>query len=147
MNAPKLCPAEPVKRSRTDPAGNPVSPVRATIAPFVLNRLNCAAASQLMLSGERFDVKQGLQAGLVNMSATAEDLEALLSRQLAALLEGGPLALRETKALLRDLQPKVASLELQQQTAALIARLRGSPEGQEGLSAFLEKRPPVFKGR
>jgi methylglutaconyl-CoA hydratase len=57
------------------------------------------------------------------------------------LLHGGPIAHSEAKKLIRDVGV-LSNAELPEHTARLLARLRGSPEGKEGLTAFLEKRKP-----
>jgi methylglutaconyl-CoA hydratase len=115
----------------------------ATIAPYVALRCGYPAAAQLMLSGERFDADTGQHFGLVDHVTPAEELEAAASALAGRLLVAGPEAARATKRLLRQLRGAVTP-EQRLETAALIARLRGSAEGQEGLAAFLEKRRPAW---
>jgi len=108
--------------------------VPAMIAPFVVARLGPARARRLFLTAETFTAADALAWGLVDRVAPAADLDAAVAAVVADLVKGGPGALAEVKRLIRDL----ASTD----TAELIARLRAGEEGQEGMVAFLEKRPP-----
>ena len=106
--------------------------VPAVISPFVLRRIGGGAARRYFLTGERFDADAALRIGLVH--EVAEDLDAAAARVLEDLLAGGPEAVRAAKRLVRE-RPDGP------EAARLAAGLRASPEGQEGLRAFLEKRP------
>jgi enoyl-CoA hydratase/carnithine racemase len=107
--------------------------IPAVISPFVFARIGAGAARPLFVTGERFDADTALRIGLVD--EVAEDLDAAVDRQLAAILRSGPRATRAAKRLTRErpVEP--------QELAQLAARLRAGDEGQEGLRAFLEKRP------
>jgi methylglutaconyl-CoA hydratase len=107
--------------------------VPAVVSPFVFARIGTAAARRLFLTGERFDAKTALRIGLVH--AVAEDLDGALERIISELLSSGPAATRAAKQLIRDRPGGEAA-------AHLAAKLRTSPEGQEGLRGFLEKRSP-----
>jgi methylglutaconyl-CoA hydratase len=117
--------------------------VPATIAPYVVRRIGEAQARALFLTAERFDAGRAHAIGLVHQVVLADGLDAAVARTVEHLLRGGPLALAEIKALIRDLRDRPAA-DVARFTAELIARLRVSPEGQEGLRAFLEKRPPAW---
>jgi enoyl-CoA hydratase/carnithine racemase len=106
--------------------------VPAVISPFVLARIGPGAARRYFLTGERFGVDVALRIGLAD--EVADDLDAALERAVGHLLAGGPEAVRAAKRLVRE-RP------LGRDTAILAAGLRASAEGQEGLRAFLEKRP------
>lgn len=106
--------------------------VPAVISPFVLDRIGPGAARRYFLTGERFGVDVGLRIGLVD--EVADDLDAAVERAVGQLLAGGPEAVRAAKRLVRE-RPRGRD------TATLAAGLRTSPEGQEGLRAFLDKRP------
>jgi methylglutaconyl-CoA hydratase len=117
--------------------------VPATISPYVVRRIGESHARALFLTAERFETPRALAIGLVHESAAADMLDAAVQRTVDNLLRGGPHALTENKRLIagiRDAEPS----ELARYTADMIARLRVSPEGQEGLRAFLEKRPPAW---
>lgn len=111
----------------------------ATIAPYVLAKIGETHARDLFLSGERWDARRALAAGLVHLVAPAEELDAAVDAKLAELVQAGPQAARATKRLIREVGGEVTP-EQRESTARLIADLRGSDEGREGLSAFLEKR-------
>ncbi|MDQ2983231.1 MAG: enoyl-CoA hydratase-related protein [Actinomycetota bacterium] len=105
--------------------------IPAVISPVVFERIGTAAARRLFLTGERFDAETALRIGLVH--EVSPDPEASLETVVGELLTSGPEATREAKRLIRA---RPGRDELVQ----IAARLRTSPEGQEGLRAFLEKR-------
>jgi enoyl-CoA hydratase/carnithine racemase len=110
--------------------------IPAVISPFVLPRIGAGAARRYFVSGERFDADTALRIGLV--SEVAADLDAAVGRALGELLSAGPHAARWAKRLVRE-RPDGP------ETARWIAERRTSEEGQEGLKAFLEKRPPGWQ--
>jgi methylglutaconyl-CoA hydratase len=117
--------------------------VPATISPYVVRRIGESQARALFLTAERFPAQRALAIGLVHQVVPPDQLDAAVARTVENLLRGGPLALSETKALIEGLRTVPAD-DLARLTAELIARLRVSREGQEGLRAFLEKRPPAW---
>jgi methylglutaconyl-CoA hydratase len=108
--------------------------IPAVISPFVFARIGAGAARPLFVTGERFDAETALRIGLVD--EVAEELDAAVERQVAAILRSGPEATRAAKRLTRE-RPSEP-----QELARLAAGLRAGAEGQEGLRAFLEKRRP-----
>jgi methylglutaconyl-CoA hydratase len=115
--------------------------VPAVISRFVFPKLGESWARALFLTGERFDSQMAHGIGLVHWTAPDGELDNVVRRKVDELLAAGPAATREAKALAAAL----ASLDrsaVREFTADLIARLRTGEEGQEGLRAFLEKRPP-----
>jgi methylglutaconyl-CoA hydratase len=110
----------------------------AVISPFVLARIGPGAARRYFLTGERFDAATALRIGLVH--EVASKLDAAVERVVSELLAGGPEAVREAKRLVREAPgaPEVAHRA---------AALRTSPEGQEGLRAFLEKRDAAWRSK
>ncbi|MDQ6909113.1 MAG: enoyl-CoA hydratase-related protein [Chloroflexota bacterium] len=115
----------------------------ATISPFVLRKIGASQARALFLSAERFDAARAKEIGLVHAVVHAEELDAAVARQTEMLLQGGPHALAAAKELVQEL-PGMTDGEQRAYTATLIASLRTSPEGQEGLHAFLDRRPPAW---
>lgn len=115
----------------------------ATISPYVIAKIGAAGARDLFLSGEQFDAERALRIGLVHQLVEPDVLDAAVEHKASELLKAGPHAAIETKALIKSLT-KLTNDELRCQTAELIARLRVSAEGQEGLGAFLEKRFPSW---
>ena len=85
--------------------------------------------------------------GLVNMVSMKVQLEATLAGAVDNLLACGPNAQKEAKALIRLVAHRPIDETVMEETAALIARVRASEEGKEGVTAFLEKRKPGWVGR
>jgi methylglutaconyl-CoA hydratase len=112
--------------------------VPAVISPFALAKIGPGAARRFFVTGERFTADVALRIGLVH--EVAGDLDAAVERLVAELLTAGPDAARAAKQLARA--PLAAD-----ETAERIAARRTSAEGQEGLRAFLEKRPPRWTGK
>ena len=117
--------------------------IPATISPYVVRRIGESHARALFLTAERFETPRALAIGLVHEGVPAERLDAAVERTVQNLLRGGPVALAENKALIAGIRGRSGD-DLARYTAELIARLRVSEEGQEGLRAFLEKRPPAW---
>ena len=107
--------------------------IPAVISPFVVPRIGVGAARRYFLTGERFDAGDALRIGLVH-EVTAGLADAV-DRVVGELLTSGPQAAREAKRLVQE-RPTG------EDTAHIAARLRTSPEGQDGLRAFLERRKP-----
>jgi methylglutaconyl-CoA hydratase len=115
----------------------------AVISPYVYRRIGEAQARRYFLTGERFDAEHALRIDLVHEVTPPEHLDATVARITSQLLKGGPQALIKCKKLVFHAagHNPDRQLELDQATARLIAQLRVSGEGQEGMHAFLEKRP------
>jgi methylglutaconyl-CoA hydratase len=109
--------------------------VPAVISPFALRKIGSSAARRYFVTGERFSADTALALGLVH--EVTDDVPVALERIVGELLTAGPHAARAAKELARS--PRTA-----QETAQEIAAHRASPEGQEGLHAFLEKRRPTW---
>ena len=114
----------------------------ATISRIVVPRIGAAAARRWFLTGELFDAEVGAELGLVHEVVAREELDDAVAAVVAALLEGAPGAQRATKRLVPQVAADPAGTAAL--TVDLIARLRVSPEGQEGMAAFLEKREPKW---
>ena len=124
------------------------SEVRVGVAPAVisvvtLRRLNPAHAAELLLTGERVSATRAQEAGLLNAVVPDDALDATVARWAGQLLLGGPEAVSRTKELLRRV-PEMARDEAFAYTAELSAALFSSAEAAEGMTAFLEKRPPSW---
>jgi methylglutaconyl-CoA hydratase len=117
--------------------------VPAVISTFVLPRIGPSAARELFLTGELFDAEHARAIRLVHRVVPAADLDAAVAERVDALLSGGPLAQAEVKSLLARLSALPDSAE--ELTTESIAVRRASPEGQEGIAAFLERRPPSWR--
>jgi len=117
--------------------------IPAVISPFVLAKIGISHARALFLTGERFGAERAQAVGLVHDVVRESMLDAAISRILTELTSAGPHAIAAAKALI----PRVASAtydDTREMTAVAIAKQRTGPEGQEGLHAFLERRPASF---
>jgi methylglutaconyl-CoA hydratase len=121
--------------------------VPAVISPFVIAAIGVRAARRYMLTAEMIDARQARALGLVHDVADShEELDRLVEQQIERLLQGGPAALRACKELISEVRHGNAlSDALNLHTAETIAALRVSPEGQEGIVAFLERRPAAWR--
>lgn len=117
--------------------------IPAVIAPHVLAKLGYGRTLELFLTGAPFNAPEALNYGLVTRVVEAEQLDGAVAEQLKQLRGSAPRACAEIKSLLRRL-PWTSYQRVDDLTASLIARLRSEAEGQEGLTAFLEKRPPAW---
>jgi methylglutaconyl-CoA hydratase len=115
--------------------------VPAVISPYVIAAIGAREARRFFLTAEPIDAKQAHHIGLVHEVVTTDILEETMEMMVASLLKGGPKALLAAKALIAE-QSAGDRQALKKKTAKLIAELRVSDEGQEGLTAFLEKRNP-----
>lgn len=115
----------------------------AVVSSFVLPKIGEARARRYFLTAETFGAREALSMGLVHETAPEAGLDEVTDRILSWILKAGPTAVREAKALLRRL-PALRREARFGHTAATLARVRSGPEAREGLSAFLEKRPPSW---
>jgi len=115
----------------------------AMISPFVLPKIGVSAARELFLTGMRFTAEHARSIGLVHAVVPDAELDATVARYVTELLSAAPSAIAAAKRLIPQVwgqRPEdVADI-----TAEAIATQRVSPEGQEGLRAFLEKRSPAW---
>lgn len=118
--------------------------VPAVISPYVMAAIGLRQARRLFMTGEVFDADTATRMGLLHESVAAENLDETVHAVLKQLLKAGPIAQREAKRLALGMHGFDESMaeRIDSDNAALIARLRVSDEGQEGLSAFLDKRAP-----
>ncbi len=114
----------------------------AVISPYVIEAIGPRQARRWFATAELFDAATALQIGLLHAVVPADGLDAAVDRQVGLLLKAGPLASAQAKSLVRRVASETGRDRLDADNAALIARLRVSPEGQEGLGAFLDKRTP-----
>ena len=117
--------------------------VPACISPYVIRRMGDKNCREYFLTGERLTAQKALAAGLANQVVPQEKLNNAVNSRIEQLLSSGPEALRWCKELL-DKAPNIPEPEVGKYTAEVIARLRMSEEGQEGMKAFFEKRKPKW---
>jgi len=114
--------------------------IPATIAPYVVGAVGARAARRYFLSGERFTAAEAFRLGLLHDLAPLPELDARINEILGALVTAGPAAQAECKALIRAVGGRPGDAAMMSDTARRIARVRASPEGKEGVAAFLGKR-------
>lgn len=120
--------------------------VPAVISPYVINAIGPRKARRYFLTAERFDGREAKRIGLVHQAVPADELDATVDGIVDNLLAGGPQALNAAKELVFNVshQNRDQRQSGMQMTSRLIAHVRVSEEGQEGLGAFLEKRKPKW---
>lgn len=117
----------------------------AVISPYVINAIGSRQARRYFATAEIFDASEAQRIGLLHQVVPADALDDAVNRQIGFLLKAGPIASASAKQLVRDVCAHHDGAAHDRDNAALIARLRVSPEGQEGLSAFLDKRKPHWQ--
>lgn len=113
----------------------------AVISPYVLRKIGVSAARELFLTGSRFTAARARDVGLVHEVVPAGDLDAAVERRLNDMRTSAPRAMAAAKTLIREVTGK-SPKDVIGLTTSTIAAHRVSPEGQEGMRAFLEKRKP-----
>lgn len=113
------------------------------ISPFVLAKIGQSAARELFLTGARFPASRAKEIGLVHAVVQAHELDMKIAEYVRELLTSAPGAVGAAKALIRAVRWRPPA-DAAAATAGVIAKLRVSAEGQEGLKAFLEKRTPSW---
>ena len=118
--------------------------VPACISPYLIKRVGEGVLKELFLTGERFTPEKALSINLINYIVKQEDLMMFTDNIASKLKQNGPSA----QNICKDLFDKVPNMDLKtayDYTADVIAKLRISPEAQEGMRAFLEKREPSWR--
>lgn len=118
----------------------------AVISPYVVEAIGPRQARRLFLTAEVFDAPAALALGLLHRVVDADALDAALAREIKLLRRAGPAAMHACKQLVARVSGRDEARQriLDEDNARLIARLRVSVEGQEGLGAFLDKREPSW---
>jgi methylglutaconyl-CoA hydratase len=114
----------------------------ATISPYVMRAMGERQARRYFLTAEVFDAEEAFRVGMLSLLVPKETLDATVASLVEHLLAGGPEAHAKIKALIRAVAGRRPDDTLVAETAKQIAEIRGSPEGKEGIAAFLEKRKP-----
>lgn len=116
--------------------------VPACISPYVIKRVGEFPARELMMTGRRINGLEAEKYRLVNTSLPAAEMEPYLDSMLNLLKSSGPKAIAHCKKLIDEVVNNITLDEALSYTAHMIAEIRASEEGQEGMAAFLEKRKP-----
>ena len=121
--------------------------IPACISPYLIKRVGEYGARELMLTGQRIKGDEAERFRLVNRSVKAKNLEDHVGKVLDMLKTSGPQAVAQCKKLIYDVSNEWDLDEALSKTADMIAKIRASEEGQEGMKAFLEKRKPKWYPR
>jgi methylglutaconyl-CoA hydratase len=112
----------------------------ATISPYVMRAMGERLARRYFLTAEVFDAHEAYRIGMLSALVPANALDPAIDELIKHLLAGGPEAHASIKTLIRSVAGRRPDDALVAETAQRIAEIRGSPEGREGIAAFLEKR-------
>jgi methylglutaconyl-CoA hydratase len=118
--------------------------IPSVISPYVIRAIGEHRARRYFLTAEVFDAAEAYRIGLVHDIAQDPELDGTVNVVLGQLALGGPKALAEAKRLIRDVAGRPIDDALVDDTAARIARIRASDEGQEGIASFFERRRPSW---
>ncbi|MEM0910004.1 MAG: enoyl-CoA hydratase/isomerase family protein [Pseudomonadota bacterium] len=119
--------------------------IPATISPYVIQAIGVKEAKRLFLTAESISSKQAKRLGLLSEQVKSSELDNVIEDLLSKILKNGPSALSKAKQLALDVSGREIDPTLISSTSQCIADIRVSEEGQEGLTAFLEKRRPHWQ--
>lgn len=119
--------------------------IPAVISPYVVRAMGARQANRYFMTAEVIPAQRALNMGVVHEVVPEAELDQAVDALVEALLSGGPLAQIEARDLIERVSHGPIDQAMLADTAERIARLRTSNEGQEGLSAFLEKRTPNWR--
>jgi len=118
--------------------------IPAVIGPYVVRAIGERQSYRYFQTGERISAARAHEIGLVHEVVPSEELDTKIDAIVAALLAGGPCAQSAATDLIRAVANRPIDDAVIEDTARRIATLRARPEAREGLSAFLDKRRPVW---
>lgn len=119
--------------------------IPAVISPYVIRAMGARQARRYFLSAEPLSSKQALYLNLIHERCKEQDLSSTVETLCEQIIQNAPAAMVEAKRLINDINYQSIDENLINQTCDRIASIRISPEGQEGLGAFLEKRTPGWR--
>ncbi|MGQ9619051.1 MAG: enoyl-CoA hydratase-related protein [Candidatus Aminicenantia bacterium] len=120
--------------------------VPSVISPYLVKRCGERVCREIFLTGERISAKKALEHGLVNYVVHPSEMDKKVEEIVEMLLTSGPNALRICKELIKKVS-ETPLREVKYYTADIIAKIRISEEGQEGIASFLEKRKPKWANK
>ena len=118
--------------------------IPATISPYVIAAIGSRASRRYFQTAEQFNAAKALHLGLLSSVVDEDELDEQVESFIDSLLKNSPQAVRQAKKLIADVAGKSVTTKLVDYTSETIASIRISNEGQEGLTAFLEKRDPKW---
>lgn len=121
----------------------------AVIGPYVHRRLGSAGFRRLAMLASRIDAEEALRVGFVDeVAESADAMEEAISKVISEAMSSGPLAVTSAKRMVAELDMWQGDDDsLRSWTLDVTSKMRGSREGQEGLSSFLEGRDPDWLDR
>jgi methylglutaconyl-CoA hydratase len=117
----------------------------AVISPYVVRAIGERASRRYFLTAERFFAAEALQLGLLHQVVSDDELQKTGEAMVQTLLANSPAAVKAAKSLIFTVANQPTTQALIDETSRRIAAIRVSEEGQEGLSAFLQKRTPAWQ--
>jgi len=118
--------------------------IPAVISPYVIAAIGSRNARRYFLSAERFGASEALRIGLIHSAVEDSELDGALEVIVDELRKGGPRAIAAAKDLIAHVVRRPIDQSLAEETASRIAQIRVSAEAQEGVAAFLDKRPAAW---
>lgn len=119
--------------------------IPATISPYVIAAMGARICRRYFQTAEVFSAHRARRLGLLSETVTEAELDEVIERLISSLLNNAPRAMAHAKKLIADVSLQPVNHALMEETSRRIADIRVSKEGQEGLSAFLEKRKPDWR--
>ncbi|MFT7259942.1 MAG: methylglutaconyl-CoA hydratase [Glaciecola sp.] len=119
--------------------------VPATISPYVIEAIGLRLAKRYFMTAEVMSSRRARRIGLLSEAVSEEELDSSVENIILPLLNNGPKSVATAKNLVNKISRRAIDDQLIDETSDLIASVRVSQEGQEGLTAFLEKRTPNWK--
>jgi methylglutaconyl-CoA hydratase len=119
--------------------------IPAVISPYALAKIGGSAARELFLTGARFSAARAREIGLVHAVGDASEIDRMVAKYVNDLVTSAPQAVAAAKALIPEVLAAPDAAAATEATVNAIADRRVSPEGQEGMRAFLDKRPPAWQ--
>ncbi len=119
--------------------------VPAVIGPFITEAMGVHQTRRYALTGENFSALDARRLGVVHAVSLLAQLDDTIDRFVADLIKGGPVAQKETKALINEFGTKPVSQKTLSEAAKISAKIRKTDEAKEGLAAFIEKREPSWR--
>jgi len=118
--------------------------IPSVISPYVIRRIGSSPARRLFITGERFSSSYATEVGLIDYLVDQDNIDEKIEHIVKEIKSSAPLAIGEAKNLVKANQVMESGV-FKEFTLHKIAELRVSEEGQEGTSAFLEKRKPMWR--
>jgi methylglutaconyl-CoA hydratase len=132
-----------VTRARFSLSETRLGLVAASITPLLLKRMKSSRLKELIFSGSHFNGTEAFENGLADrVFESVEEMDRYILQLLEQMLKGGPRAVVRSKQLINELTDGTSMDEYMKQMPELLAEVRVTPEAQEGITAFLEKRTP-----